>query len=118
VIALLRNIEPGNSLPLINMMPAGRRKLYQIELPKRVSKHLDKIPNRDYPSILKPFNPSKKPLVPQGARNCWNLSIASVLVIIASSIGLMTKRKPLSSPKWKGEKKEPIKTCKPRSLIP
>jgi mRNA-degrading endonuclease RelE of RelBE toxin-antitoxin system len=34
-------------------MPAGRQNVYKIELPKRVTKQLDKVPNKEYLSIAK-----------------------------------------------------------------
>ena len=49
-------------------MPAGSQKLYQIELPKRVSKQLDKIPNRDYPSISKAIQSLKETSRPTGCK--------------------------------------------------
>jgi len=38
---------------LINTRPARRPNVYNVDIPKRVTKQLDKIPNKDYPSISK-----------------------------------------------------------------
>ena len=35
------------------MTPVGRQSVYRIELPKRVTKQLDKVPNVNYPSVSK-----------------------------------------------------------------
>jgi mRNA interferase RelE/StbE len=50
------------------MTPAGRGKLYQIELPKRVARQLDKIPSRDYPSISKAIQSLKEIPRPAGCK--------------------------------------------------
>jgi len=50
------------------MRLARKRKVYKIELPKRVTKQLDKIPNRDYPSISKAIQNLKETPRPVGCK--------------------------------------------------
>ncbi len=50
------------------MTLAKKRKVYKIELPKRVTKQLDKIPNRDYPSISKAIQNLKETPDPVGCK--------------------------------------------------
>lgn len=50
------------------MTLARKRKVYKIELPKRVTKQLDKIPNRDYPSISKAIQNLKETPRPVGCK--------------------------------------------------
>ncbi len=50
------------------MMPEGRQSVYKIDLPKRVTKHLDKIPDRDYPSISRAIQNLKENPRPGGCK--------------------------------------------------
>lgn len=53
------------------MMPAGRPNVYKIKLPNRVTKQLDKIPNKDYPSISKAIQNLKETLRPVGCKKLF-----------------------------------------------
>ena len=50
------------------MIPEGRPNVYRIELPKRVGNQLDKIPNKDYPSISKAIHHLKETPRPIGCK--------------------------------------------------
>ena len=50
------------------MTPAEKRNVYNIEFPKRVTKQLDKIPNRDYPSISQAIHSLQDTPRPQGCK--------------------------------------------------
>jgi len=49
-------------------MPAGRQNVYKIELPKRVTKQLDKVPNKEYLSIAKSIQNLKENPRPVGCK--------------------------------------------------
>jgi hypothetical protein len=66
--------------------------VYNVDIPKRVTKQLDKIPHKDYPSISKAIQNLKVP-APPAARNYWNPFIEFASVIIESSIGSMMPTK-------------------------
>lgn len=53
------------------MMPEGRRNVYKIELPKRVIKQLDKIIDRDYPSVSKAIQNLKDTPRPVGCKKLF-----------------------------------------------
>jgi mRNA interferase RelE/StbE len=50
------------------MTLAGRASVYNIDLAKRVAKQLDKIPNKDYPSISKAIQSLKEAPCPAGCK--------------------------------------------------
>ena len=50
------------------MTPGGRRNVYRIELPKRVARQLDKIPNKDYPSVSRAIQNLEETPRPTGCK--------------------------------------------------
>jgi mRNA interferase RelE/StbE len=50
------------------MTPEGNKSVYNIDLPKRVAKQLDKIPDRDYPSISRAIQNLKQTPRPFGSK--------------------------------------------------
>ena len=50
------------------MTPEGRQDVYKIDLPKRVSKQLDKVPNKDYTSVSKAIKSLKETPRPSGCK--------------------------------------------------
>jgi mRNA interferase RelE/StbE len=50
------------------MMPAGRQDVYKIDLPQKVIKQLDKIPNKDYPSVSRAIQNLKTTARPVGCK--------------------------------------------------
>ena len=77
------------------MTPEGRQDVYKIDLPKRVSKQLDKVPNKDYTSVSKAIKNLKETPRPSGCKKLYESLIAFALATFESSIGLMTETKPL-----------------------
>jgi mRNA interferase RelE/StbE len=53
------------------MTPVGRQSVYRIDLPKRITKQLDKIPNEDYPSISKAIQNLKETPRPIGCKKLF-----------------------------------------------
>lgn len=49
-------------------MPGESGSVYKIDLPKRVSKQLDKIPNKDYPSVSKAIKSLEETPRPSGCK--------------------------------------------------
>jgi len=49
-------------------MPGENGSVYKIDLPKRVSKQLDKIPNKDYPSVSKAIKSLEETPRPSGCK--------------------------------------------------
>ena len=50
------------------MIPKGSESVYKIDLPKRVAKQLDKIPDKDYPSISRAIHNLKESPRPAGTK--------------------------------------------------
>jgi mRNA interferase RelE/StbE len=50
------------------MTPEGRQNVYSIDLPKRVTKQIDKIPDKDYPSISRAIQTLKENPRPIGCQ--------------------------------------------------
>jgi mRNA interferase RelE/StbE len=50
------------------MIPEGSKNLYNIDLPKRVAKQLDKIPDKDYSSVSKAIQNLKQDPRPFGSK--------------------------------------------------
>ena len=53
------------------MMLVGRANVYNIELPKRVTKQLDKIPNKEYPAISKAIQNLQETPRPVGCKKLF-----------------------------------------------
>jgi mRNA interferase RelE/StbE len=53
------------------MTPAGRQNVYKIELPKRVTKQLNKVPAKDYPSISATIHDLKDTPRPIGCKKLF-----------------------------------------------
>jgi hypothetical protein len=65
---LCRNTEPENERPLMVMVPEGKQSMDNIDLPKRVTKQLDKIPDKNYPSISRAIQNLKGIPCPTGCK--------------------------------------------------